>query len=145
VKRDIPVLGVCLGAQLLAHALGANVFRGQQPEIGFAPVELTTEGRRDVIFNGVPSPVPVFHWHGDTFDLPVGAALLASSANYSNQAFRFGKRAYGLQFHLEPDAPAWAEWRQRLPASLFDDFDRKRIRLREIGRKVIANFFDLAS
>lgn len=144
VRRDVPVLGVCLGAQLLARALGANVFRGQEPEVGFAPVELTTEGKRDPIFQGVSSSIPAFHWHGDTFDLPLGAALLASNANYSNQAFRFGRCVYGLQFHLEPDLPVWAEWRQRLPANLFDNFDQKRITLLEVGRKVIANFFDLA-
>ncbi len=143
VQKDIPVLGVCLGAQLLAHALGAKVFRGQQAEIGFAPVELTAEGQRDPIFHGISSPVPVFHWHGDTFDLPRCATLLASNHNYPNQAFRFGKHAYGLQFHVEPDSRTWLEWQSHLPIAAFENFEQKRADLLQVGRKVIANFFDL--
>ena len=143
VQKDIPVLGVCLGAQLLAHALGGEVFRGQQAEIGFAPVELTAEGERDPIFHRVSSPVPVFHWHGDTFDLPRGATLLASNHNYRNQAFRFGKHAYGLQFHVEPDSHTWSEWQPHLPGALFENCEKERADLLEVGRKVIANFFDL--
>lgn len=145
VQRNTPVLGVCLGSQLLAHALGATVFRGQQPEIGFAPVELTAEGQRDPIFHGVSSPIPVFHWHGDTFELPRGATLLASNTNYPNQAFRVGKRAYGFQFHVEPDSHTWSEWQPHLPVGVFESFEQKHADLLQVGRRVIANFFDLAS
>jgi GMP synthase (glutamine-hydrolysing) len=104
VRHNRPVLGVCLGAQLLARALGARVFPGHKPEVGFGLVKLTAEGDRDPLFGPEGPQIPVFHWHGDTFDLPQGATLLASSADYPHQAFRFEQRAYGLQFHVEPDA-----------------------------------------
>jgi len=107
VERDIPTLGVCLGAQLLAVAGGGGVHRGTAgPEIGWMPVTLDGAASGDDLFRGVPSPVPVLHWHGDTFDLPPGAARLARSERYPNQAFRIGRRAWGLQFHLEVDEHA---------------------------------------
>ena len=87
------MLGVCLGAQLLASSLGAQVYPGQQAEVGYGTVELTPEGKQDSLFESVAGPVPVFHWHGDTFDLPEGAALLASIKQYWHQAFRFGSSA----------------------------------------------------
>ena len=103
IRRERPVLGVCLGAQLLARALGARVFPGHGPEIGFGSVELTKEGKEDPLFGPSGPSFPVFHWHGDTFELPEGATLLASSTQYPHQAFRFGDYAYALQFHIEPD------------------------------------------
>lgn len=144
VRQGTPVLGVCLGAQLLAHALGASVFRGHQPEVGFGFVDLTAAGQRDPIFDGLGTPLPVFHWHGDTFDLPRGATLLASNANYLHQAFRFGNCAYGLQFHVEPDSRTWAEWQMHLPAPVFEGMDQKREQILEVGQAMIVNFFDLA-
>ena len=98
VARGIPVLGVCLGAQLIASALGARVYRGAASEIGWFPV------------HGVPDAAPgfqfppeslVFHWHGETFDLPAGAVRLAGSAACENQAFQVGRHVVALQFHLE--------------------------------------------
>jgi GMP synthase (glutamine-hydrolysing) len=106
-----PVWGVCLGAQLLASALGAHVFAGPQAEVGVLPVELTADAAGDPVFGDAPRSFPTLQWHGDTFDLPAGATLLASSPEYVNQAFVY-KRAYGLQFHLEvsPElADAWGE------------------------------------
>lgn len=142
--RGLPVLGVCLGAQLLAKALNAKVFPGHEVEIGFGSIELTKTGHEDALFGGLGEELPVFHWHGDTFTLPEGAVLLASSAMYAHQAFRFGSRAYGLQFHIEPDADTWAAWRDHLPKSLIDDAEAQKMRVEEAGQKVISRFFDLA-
>jgi GMP synthase-like glutamine amidotransferase len=94
-----PVLGVCLGAQLIASALGAKVYRNPEREIGWLPIE-ATPGAGDDVFR-FPDRIDVFHWHGETFDLPAGAARLASSTACVNQAFQVGRAAIGLQFHLE--------------------------------------------
>lgn len=104
-----PVWGVCLGAQLLASALGAHVYPGPEPEVGLLPVQLTPEAAHDPVFAEAPSSFPTLQWHGDTFDLPTGATLLASSPAYPNQAFVF-KRAYALQFHLEVSPQLASEW-----------------------------------
>ena len=105
-----PVLGICLGAQLIAAALGAEVRPCERPEVGLLEVELTGEGRVDPLFAGLEGPVLSLQWHGDTFDLPEGAALLARSAEVANQAFRVGERTYGVQFHLEVTPEMAREW-----------------------------------
>ena len=110
VKSEIPLLGVCLGAQLIAKALGSKVYRNTVREIGWAPVTFTEAARRDPLFAGLSAPETVFHWHGDTFDLPRNAELLASSAACRNQAFRAANRVYGLQFHLEVKPVMIAQW-----------------------------------
>ena len=109
VGRDVPVWGVCLGAQLLAASLGARVYPGDRPEVGLLPVELTEAAASDPVFGDAPRSIPTLQWHGDTFDLPEGATLLASSSAYPNQAFRFG-RSYGLQFHVEVTPELAAQW-----------------------------------
>ena len=144
VRRNRPVLGVCLGAQLLARALGASVFPGHGPEIGFGFVELSEEGKRDALFGPDRPSVPVFHWHGDTFDLPEGSALLASSSEYPHQAFRFASCAYGLQFHIEPDSSTWAAWQEHLPPALIEQTEQKRCAVERVGRSIVARFFDVA-
>lgn len=101
LDRKIPVLGVCLGSQLLAKAAGARVSPGPRKEIGWYPIELTPEGAADPLFRHLPPRFETFEWHGDVFELPPGAVSLASSAQYPHQAFRLGARAYGLLFHLE--------------------------------------------
>jgi GMP synthase-like glutamine amidotransferase len=107
LDRRIPVLGVCLGAQLLALAAGGSVRAGAAgAEIGWAPVDLAAASGADPLLAGAEPRPTVLHWHLDTFDLPPGATHLASSARYPNQAFRVGERAWGLQFHLEVDRPA---------------------------------------
>jgi GMP synthase-like glutamine amidotransferase len=101
IAQEVPLLGICLGSQLLAKALGARVYRNAQKEIGWYPVDLTPAGLADPLFAGVASPVRVFQWHGDAFELPPGATALASSPLCTHQAFRYGHRVYGLLFHLE--------------------------------------------
>src|SRR5437764_2100927 len=100
-EQDIPFLGICLGSQLLASALGAAVKRHSTPEIGFFEVPFTREGESDPLYKGLPGYQKVFHWHEDTFDLPSGAVLLATNEHTKNQAFRYGRHAYGVQYHIE--------------------------------------------
>lgn len=101
VERETPVLGVCLGAQLVAEALGAAVRPNGQREIGWFPLRLRDEARRSPLFRAFPSSFPAFHWHGETFDLPADALPVAESDGCANQGFVFGERIVGLQFHLE--------------------------------------------
>jgi len=105
-----PVLGVCLGAQLIASALGARVYRNSSKEIGWFDVRFTPEASGDALFAGARPTETVFHWHGETFDLPPGAVWLAHSGLTRHQAFRFGRATYGLQFHLEVTPPMIEDW-----------------------------------
>jgi GMP synthase-like glutamine amidotransferase len=108
--RRQPVLGICLGAQLIAKAMGARVYPNAAKEIGWYPVQFTEAAALDPLLSGVESPQEVFHWHGETFDLPSGAVLLASSALCRNQAFHIGNVFYGFQFHLEVTPEMIADW-----------------------------------
>ena len=109
LQHDRPVLGVCLGSQLLAATLGAPVTRGRQKEIGWFDITLTKAARADALFAGVPRQFTGFHWHGDVFELPAGAVALAASARTPIQAYRYSNHAYGLLFHLEVTGPQIAE------------------------------------
>jgi GMP synthase-like glutamine amidotransferase len=100
-RRNVPTFGICLGAQLLAKALGAKVYRNPQTEIGWYEIELLPATAGDRVFHGCAAKETVFHWHSDTFDLPDGAVQLARSPACRQQSFRFGKFTYGLQFHVE--------------------------------------------
>jgi GMP synthase-like glutamine amidotransferase len=98
VEKNIPVLGICLGSQLIAKTFGAKIYSGPKKEIGFYnDLKISSDS---TFFSGFQNPFTVFHWHGDAFDLPQGALRLASSEHYPNQAFQY-KSAIGLQFHLE--------------------------------------------
>jgi len=110
LRQDKPVLGICLGAQLLAHVLGAPVRRHERHEIGWYELETTAQGRDDEVLGHVGDRAPVFQWHGQTFDLPSGAVQLARTQTCEQQAFRFGTNAYGFQFHLEADAAMIERW-----------------------------------
>ncbi len=110
VRSDLPMLGICLGAQLLARVLGAKVTKAPVPEIGWYDVELTAEGKSDPALSTLGEKLRVFQWHGDTFEVPQGAVLLARSETCANQAFRYGRNVYALQFHIEVDGDMIGEW-----------------------------------
>jgi len=103
------VIGICLGAQLIADVLGARVYPGAHKEIGWLPVELTKEAAHSDIFGFLPEQLTCFHWHGDTFDLPDGAVHLAKSEGCKNQAFIYYNRVIALQFHLESTSESVAD------------------------------------
>lgn len=145
-----PVLGVCLGAQLAAKALGAPVYRNAVSEIGWFDVRPTNAARQDPLFRGIHDPETVFHWHGETFDLPPGAALLACSESCLHQAFRVGSRIYGLQFHLEVTPEMIDDWcRQDANCGDVRELDslpdphHNAARLVELSRQVFGRWADL--
>jgi len=109
VQADVPVLGICLGAQLIAKACGAEVMKAPAKEVGWGEVVLTAAGLADPVFRGGPPVLPVFQWHEDTFDVPVGGELLATSPACHHQAFRI-RGAVGLQFHVEVTREVLLDW-----------------------------------
>jgi GMP synthase (glutamine-hydrolysing) len=127
IREGKPVLGICLGAQLIASALGAKVTRHQETEIGWYPVSLTNEGKADPILGELAPTENIFQWHGDTFQVPRGAVLLASSQTCPHQAFRYGDKVYGFQFHLEVDEPMVERWLRIAPPAALG-FDAEKIR-----------------
>ena len=110
LKKNIPILGICLGAQLLAHVLGAPVRKNIEKEIGWCDIDLTDEGLKDPLLSHFKPREKIFQLHGDTFDIPQSAIHLAQSDICHGQAFRYGDKVYGLQFHLEVDQPMIQRW-----------------------------------
>lgn len=110
LEQGKPVLGICLGAQLLAHVLGAPVRRHPQAEIGWYELHVSAAGRTDSVLAAAGERLPVFQWHSYSYDLPNGAAHLARTQTCEQQAFRFGSNAYGFQFHLEADEAVIERW-----------------------------------
>ena len=110
VRAGKPFFGACLGVQMLASALGARVYPLDQSEVGLLEVQRTVEGLTDPVIGALVDPLVTLQWHGDTFDLPEGGVLLASSPAAPNQAFRYGEAAYGIQFHLEVTPEMAEQW-----------------------------------
>lgn len=143
LKKRVPTLGICLGSQLLAKAAGASVYRSGFKEIGWHDVILTEDSDDDSLFLGLPDKFRAFHWHGDTFDVPKGALMLASSELFPNQVIKVGPSAYGIQFHLEVTERMIREWievNEEELAALSGKVDPKAIiaetpsRIEELGR-----------
>ncbi len=110
MDQGIPILGICLGAQLIAKTLGASVRKNPEKEIGWYDISLTEEGKQDPLMRHLEDKRPIFEWHSDTFDLPDGAVHLAYGESCANQAFRYGDNVYGFQFHMEVDGPLVERW-----------------------------------
>src|SRR5262245_27604662 len=142
-----PILGVCLGGQLLAKALGAPVSIGSAREVGLISVALTSAGRVDRLFAGMPDPLEAVAWHDDGFGIPDGAVALAGSVGCAHQAFRFGKRAFGLQFHPEVSPAMLAAWIEAAStdrsvdwAALQAGVEARAAALRAQAERLVANF-----
>jgi GMP synthase-like glutamine amidotransferase len=148
--RNQPVLGVCLGAQLIAKTLGARVYKNPVKEIGWFDIHFTAAAFDDPLFAGMSGVETVFHWHGETFDLPPGGVLLASSEACRNQAYRVGAAVYGLQFHLEVTPGMIADWCTQdansgdiRELSAYPDPVRNQERLAELANLVFGRWCDL--
>jgi GMP synthase-like glutamine amidotransferase len=115
---DRPVLGICLGSQLLARAYGGENHLGTAPEFGWVDVSLTDAGRADPVLSQVPETFPIFQWHSDTFTLPEGAVHLAQSPTARHQAFRLGRATYGAQFHFEASRSVVRDWSNTFPETI---------------------------
>ncbi|HVO95770.1 MAG TPA: gamma-glutamyl-gamma-aminobutyrate hydrolase family protein [Terriglobales bacterium] len=110
LEKDLPVLGICLGAQLIAKTLGAAVYPNREKEIGWYDVSPTDHAQDDPLLNAFTATEKIFQWHGETFDIPKSTHHLAFSSLCANQAFRYGSKVYGFQFHLEVDEPMIHRW-----------------------------------
>lgn len=157
MRRDMPVLGICLGSQLIAKTLGAEVYSNHVKEIGWYDVSATAEAERDPLLVKFRGTEKIFQWHGDTFDLPRSAVHLAFSQVCANQAFRYGANVYGFQFHLEVDERMIHRWlrvteNQQEIAALSGTIDAHRIhvetpdhiqRLHQLSDHVFSEFIHL--
>jgi GMP synthase (glutamine-hydrolysing) len=145
VKANKRVLGVCLGAQMVAYALGARVYAGGQKEIGWSEVAITPEGMNDPLMSSLAldgkKRAQVFQWHGDTFDLPAGAVRLASSELYPNQAFRYSDRVYALQFHIEVTPVIVFDWLKDEKGIDLKGVDAESKRIYDLYRERAVNFY----
>jgi GMP synthase (glutamine-hydrolysing) len=157
MKKNLPVLGICLGAQLIAKSLGANVYPNREKEIGWYDISPTDEAENDPLLAAFEKTEKIFQWHGETFDIPNTGLHLAFSSRCAHQAFRYGENVYGLQFHLEVDEPMIQRW-LRVPdnrkeiAALGADITAERIysetpahikRLHQLSDGVFGAFIEL--
>jgi GMP synthase (glutamine-hydrolysing) len=153
IDANRPVLGICLGSQLMAAALGAQVYKGFRREIGWHEIRLTEAAASDSLWKDLPHVFMGFHWHGDVFDLPPGGARLALSEITRNQAFVFGEKAYGFLFHLEVTRDAVLGMIGAFPEEVADagadarviesDTSKHLVELERIGRTVFGRWADL--
>jgi GMP synthase (glutamine-hydrolysing) len=157
IRKGIPVLGICLGAQLIASALGGTVICAPQKEIGWYPINVTEEGKQDPVMKAFHDEELLFQWHGDTFTVPTGGTLLATASTCHNQAFRYDDRVYAFQFHLEVDERLIERWLRVAPhrkelKDLKGTIDPKYIRqetpknierLKNLSDETFGNFIDL--
>ena len=157
MKRNLPVLGICLGAQLIAKTLGAEVYPNRQKEIGWYDVSPTCAAERDPLLSAFQSHEKIFQWHGDTFDIPKTSHHLAFSKLCANQAFRYEVNIYGLQFHLEVDEPMIHRWlrvpenQQEIallggassPERIYSETSEHIARLHQLSERVFGEFINL--
>lgn len=146
--EDRPVLGICLGSQMIAKTLGAKVYSNAELELGWAPVWGTAAAKSDPVFSGLRSPEMFFHWHGETFDLPPGAEWLAHSERCKHQAYRYGHNVYGIQFHPEITPEMIEDWcRQPVNcgdvSTLRNPIDPHLHDTREASRRILQSWLDL--
>ncbi len=155
LARDQPTLGICLGSQLIAKAAGARVAPGPEKEIGWYRLTLTADAKADLLFAGFPPTFDAFEWHGDVFDLPEKTVPLAASARYPHQAFRLGRRVYGLLFHLEVTAQMVRVMTETFKyelvplggpsraTAILADLDRRGPTLNALARRLFSSFLSL--
>ncbi len=157
LERRIPFLGICLGAQLLAKASGARVGRSPKEEIGFSTIQLTPEGQKDSLFQGVGTgldlSLQVFQWHGDMFEVPSKGQLLASSKDCPHQALKVGPCAYGFQFHIEITDKSIREWSEEYwkdkpelaakKKAMLEDYQKKKAQFIQVADKIYDNFLGI--
>jgi GMP synthase (glutamine-hydrolysing) len=157
LKKNIPILGICLGSQMLAQVLGSEVRKSSEKEIGWHDINLTQEGEKDSLLSHFKKTEKIFQLHGDTFDIPQSAVHLAESNMFPGQAFRYGEKVYGLQYHLEVDRAMIHRWlenknNQQAINSSNGKFSIEQIRLEteeyithsmDLSRKTFDNFIDL--
>ncbi len=157
IKEEIPTLGICLGSQLIAKASGAKVVKSPVKEVGWFKIDLQKSAQSDSLFKGLDKKVDVYHWHEDMWELPKGAALLASAASASgcpHQAFKVGKYAYGVQFHVEITDKIIADWcrayfsssdqeKQKKAKEMVEAYPRKRKSLGSSCNIIYGNFVQM--
>ncbi len=154
LKQEIPFLGICLGSQLLAKAAGASVGKSPVKEIGWYHIKLTDQGKHDPFFKGFQQGEPIYHWHGDMFEVPAGAQLLATASGCPHQAIKVGKNAYGLQFHVEVTDKSIKEWcdeyiekdipgRRDHAKSMLDDYWKYKSSFERQAQTIYQNFLGI--
>jgi len=144
IAANLPVLGICLGAQMIAKATGARVVRSPKEEIGWGKVFLTEAGQSDLLFSGVPETLDVLQWHGDMFEIPEDGALIATGNDCPNQALRY-RNAFGLQFHVEVTREILADWFKDSPnlEEILRRYDELKPDLDRHAQQIYNNFISL--